>query len=132
MTQQGFRYEPDLRHVVVVSEIGLESAKSVSTSWTDACESSSPLDAEHVKKDQSISARVHFPAQGRMDLRCAAKECGRKMSTPTVGNWLRGHMRCIIEQTFQQILEYLIKHSDAMWAFDTETRKSTSGGVITF
>ena len=54
------------------------------------------------------------------------------MSTPTVGNWLRGQMRCIIEQTFQQILEYLIKHSDAMWAFDTETRKSTSGGVISF
>ena len=78
VTQQGFRYEPDLRHVVVVSEIGLESAKSVSTSWTDACESSSPLDAEHVKKDQSISARVHFPAQGRMDLRCAAKECGER------------------------------------------------------
>ena len=68
VTQQGFRYEPDLRHAeLVVSELGLENAKSVSTPWTDACDSSSLLDAEHFKKYQSISARVDFLAQDRMD-----------------------------------------------------------------
>ena len=76
-----------------------------------------------------------------MDLQFAAKECARKMSKPTVGDWgrlqrigryLRGHMRCIIEYNFQQIPEYLTSYSDANWALDTETRKSTSGGIITF
>ena len=88
VTQQGFRYQPDLRHAeLVVSELGLESAKSVSTPWTDACDSRSLLDAEHFKKYQSISARVYFLAQDRMDLQFAAKECARKMSKPTVGDW---------------------------------------------
>ena len=41
-------------------------------------------------------------------------------------------MRCIIEYNFQQIPEYLKSYSYANWALDTETRKSTSGGVITF
>ena len=88
VTQQGFRYEPDLRHVeLVVSELGLENAKSVSTLWTDACDSCSLLDAEHFKKYQSISARVNLLAQDRMDFQFAAKECARKMSKPTIGDW---------------------------------------------
>ena len=91
VTQQGFRYEPYLRHAeLVVSELGLENVKSVSTPWTDACDSSSLLDAEHFKKYQSISARVNVLAQDRMDLlQFAAKECARKMNKPIVGDWGR-------------------------------------------
>ena len=48
------------------SSLGLERAKTVSTPWTDACDSSSPLNAAHFKTYQPISARVNFPAQGRM------------------------------------------------------------------
>ena len=121
VTQQGFRYEPDLRHAeVVVSELGLENAKSVSSPWTDACDSSSLLDAEHFKKYQSISKRVNFLAQDRMDLQFAAKECARKMSKPTVGDWgrlkrigryLRGHLRCIMKTNssrFQSISHHTL------------------------
>ena len=83
-------------------KLGLESAKSVIIPSTDACDSSSPLDAEHFENYQSISARVNFLAQDRMDLQFAARECARKMSKPTVGDWgrpkrigryLRGRMR---------------------------------------
>ena len=79
VTQQGFRYEPDLRHAeLVVSELGLESAKSVSTPWTDACDSSSLLDAEHFKKYQSISARVNFLARDRMDIHSLRQKNARE------------------------------------------------------
>ena len=63
------------------------------------------------------------------------------MSKPTVGDWrrlkrigryLRRQMRCIIDYNFQQIVEYLPSYSDAHWALDTETSKSTGGGILTF
>ena len=54
---------------------------SVSTLWTHACDSSSPLDAEHFEKSKSISARVNFMAEDCMDLQFAAKECEKDEQT---------------------------------------------------
>ena len=82
--QHGFRYEPNLRHAeLIVSELGLERAKSASSLWTDVCDSSKPVDAEQFKTFQPISARVNFPAQDRLALQFTATQCVRKLSKPS-------------------------------------------------
>ena len=129
-TEVNFRYEPDLRHAeLLVCELGLETAKSVSTPWTDACDSSSPLDAEHFKEYQSICARVNFPAQDRMDLHFAAKECARKMSKPTVGDWGRFKRIRRYPSRFRSISHHTLMLV-GLWI--QKQGKSTGGGVITF
>ena len=63
------------------------------------------------------------------------------MSSPEVGDWgrlkrigryLKSSPRYVVEYKFQGWPEHLVGMSDANWALDKETRKSTSGGVIMF
>ena len=76
-----------------------------------------------------------------MDIQFAAKECARKMPNPEIGDWnrlkrigryLKGCPRYVVEYKFQEWPEHLTGMSDANWALDKDSRKSTSGGVILF
>ena len=76
-----------------------------------------------------------------MDIQFAAKECARKMSSPEVGDWNRlkrigrylwRKTRYTIQYEFQEWPVEITGMSDANWALDKETRKSTSGGIIMF
>ena len=84
-------------------------------------------------------SRINFLSLDRIDLQFAAKECSRKMSCPTQGDWgrlkrigryLRGRTRFVLQYPFQCAPEVLTGYSDANWALDRATRKSTSGGII--
>ena len=97
------------------------------------------LDERHKKQYQSVSARCNFLAIDRMDIQFASKECARKMSAPTEGDWIRlkrlgrylkGRSRYIIHYEFQDMPESILGMSDANWALDKVSRKSTSGGLI--
>ena len=140
---EGFTYEPDIRHAeLVVKELGLENAKAVSSPWCEAQfeeNAKDRLDYEHLKRYQSISARLNFLALDRMDIQFASKECARKMSDPTVGDWnrlkrigryLMGRPRYVLHYEFQEWPGSLVGMSDANWALDKESRKSTSGGIV--
>ena len=60
----GYTYEPDLRHAeMVVKELGLRGAKTLSTPVSDMHhESEELLDHEKFKKCQSLCARANFLA----------------------------------------------------------------------
>ena len=45
---------------------------------------------------------------------------------------MKGKPRVVIKYVFQELPSTLIGYSDANWAADKETRKSTSGGVVMF
>ena len=88
-----------------------------------------------------LCARLNFLALDRIDLQFAAKECARKMARPTtmdwqrlkrVGRYLRGCPGGVVSYPFQDQPEFLTPVSDAIWAGDRQTRKSTSGGVVMF
>jgi hypothetical protein len=145
VNEDGFEYEPDLRHAeLMIKDMGLESAKSISCPYSeDQFEENAndKLEYDQFKKYQSLSARMNFLALDRIDIQFAAKECARKMSDPTVGDWnklkrigryLKGCPRYVIQYPFQEWPESLTGLSDANWALDKETRKSTSGGIVMF
>jgi hypothetical protein len=145
VVENGFDYEPDIRHAeLVVKELGLENSKAVTTPWCDQVnepDAGDEMDETYKKRYQSISARLNFLALDRMDIQFSSKECARKMSCPNVGDWgklkrlgryLKGCPRMILHYEFQEWPEIIEGMSDANWALDKETRKSTSGGVIMF
>ena len=138
---QGYTYEPDARHAeVIIRDLGLQGAKSVSTPIADdSHESDVFLDHERHKKYQSICARCNFLAVDRMDIQFASKECCRAMAKPTIKDWMKlkrlgrylvGKPRLIYTYPFQEEMTMLTAYSDANWASNAGDRKSTSGGVI--
>ena len=143
VNQNGFEYEPDLRHAeLIIQELGLQNAKPVITPWIETCygsEAKCLLTEQYKKKYQSLSARLNFLALDRIDLQFTAKECARKMSAPNeedweklkrVGRYLLGRQRVVIQYNFQLWPGTLTGISDANWALDKESRKSTSGGIV--
>ena len=141
VTESGYTYEPDTRHAeVLVRELGLEAAKTLSTPAADKrYESEELLDHERFKKYQSLCARANFLAIDRIDIQYAAKECCRAMSRPTMRDWAKlkrlgryiaGSPRLVYEYPFQEEQNLITVYSDANWASDASDRRSTSGGVI--
>ena len=139
--EHGYTYEPDARHAeVIIRDLGLRDAKSVSTPTADDVrEPDELLDHERYKKYQSICARCNFLALDRMDIQFASKECCRAMSKPTLKDWAKlkrigrylvGKPRLIYSYRFQDEVATLTAYSDANWASNAGDRKSTSGGVI--
>eukprot|EP00973_Karenia_brevis_P056701 7888525-Karenia_brevis.AAC.1 len=61
------------------------------------------------------------------------------MSQPTEGDWLKlkrlgrflkGHPRTTLHYSWQDEMTSITTHTDANWAGDKESRKSTSGGTV--
>eukprot|EP00973_Karenia_brevis_P083935 11646618-Karenia_brevis.AAC.1 len=68
----------------------------------------------------------------------ATKECARAMSQPTMGDWhklkrlgrfIKGHLRTTLQYKWQDKVQQVTTFTDANWAGDKATRKSTSGGA---
>ena len=84
----GYTYEHVRHSDMIVKELGLQGAQTLSTPVSDMHhESEELLDHEKVKKYQSLRARANFFAQDRIDLQLGAKDYCRPMSRPTVRDW---------------------------------------------
>jgi hypothetical protein len=145
VTDQGWEYEPDQRHVeIIVDMLGLKEAKPVETptedlkKWEEE-ENDVELESSKATKFRSIAARCNYLAADRPDLMFAVKEVCREMSSPTVGAWkklkrigryLAGHPRTILRYDWQGREAEADGFTDSDWAGCRKTGKSTSGGVV--
>jgi len=145
-TNEGIEYEPDQRHAeIIIKMMGLDkSEKSVITPGTkwdgkfgEGEEDS--LSKEEATNYRAMAARANYLSQDRSDIRQAVKEISRRMANPRVrdvqmikrlARYLVGRPRVISIFEKQRFHKELIGWSDSDWAGCTETRKSTSGGVI--
>ena len=84
-------------------------------------------------------ARANYLAMDRPEIQFATKECARSMSKPTIKGarrlkrlrrYLKGHLRTTHRFPFQAHTQEMTVHTDANWAGDKKSRKSTSGGSI--
>eukprot|EP00973_Karenia_brevis_P081866 11349902-Karenia_brevis.AAC.1 len=141
----GIDYEPDPRHAeIIIEQLGLKEGKEVSTPGVDqeplTANSTEKLNTEQTTRYKSIVARANFLALDRPEIQFAVKECAKSMSQPTMhdmaklkrlGRFLKGHPRTTIQYKWQSGQDAVTIFTDANWAGDKISRKSTSGGVIT-
>ena len=89
---------------------------------------------------RSIVATINYMATDMPDLQFACKEACREMSAPTVQSWkkvkrigryLLGREKVVRMFPWKDGHGLLKVFTDSDWAGDLETRKSTSGGIIT-
>ena len=144
---RGLTYEADPRHVeIVVEQLKLVEANTVTTPGTRE-EGTTQHNAQEVLNDEETSkyralvARCNYLSPDRPDISYAVQELARHMSAPTEGNWaqlkrlgryLKGRPRLQQQFQWQPILGVLRTYSDADWAGCKDTRKSITGGCITF
>ena len=143
----GIRYEPDPRHAeIIVNQMGVAGAKSVSTPGITATAPRSEDDAENPKlmgqeasDYRGVAARANFLAMDRMDIQYASKEISRWMATPRRSDWeglkrlaryLVGVPRMTAFYKWQSMPMELRAYSDTDWAGCKNTRRSTSGGIV--
>ena len=148
-TSEGVEYEPDQRHAeLIVRELGMETARAVSTPGAaesreeaEANEDSPELEKADATAYRGLAARLNYLALDRPDLQFAAKECAKRMAKPKESDWLKlkrvarylvGNMRVIQYFNWQESPESLHTFTDSDWAGDRGTRKSTSGGAVTW
>ena len=127
--------------------MGLSKSKPVSSPATGdgaaRCQRDElkPLDEEEKRLYQRIVAKLNYPAHDRLDLKCATSCLASAVSSPS-----NGDMR--VAKRFGRYLrkapvawqrfpfhdprpEELLCYTDADWALDKTSRRSTSGGVVT-
>lgn len=144
--KQGLSYEADPRHAEIIKQqLVLEEAKAVTTPGTKeegrtATDHEQPLDEEQATKYRALTARCNYLSPDRPDVAFAVQELARNMANPRRGDWTRlkrlgrylvGSPR--LQQWFewQQAQKRVTTYTDAGWAGCKETRKSTTGGVVT-
>ena len=145
ITQEGWEYEPDQRHVdLLVSGLGLGEAKGVATPGEDSrrweeAEDAEELDPANAKKFRGHAARLNYLAADRPDISYSAKEICRHMAKPTRGGWkklkrvvryLLEHKRTVLSYPWQGEEEEVVTFSDSDWAGCRVSGKSTSGGTV--
>ena len=141
-TDQGIKYEADLRHVETVVDklVGL-NCKPVSTPGTSEYQEheNTYLEAKQATEYRALAARCNFLAQDRPDLQFAVKEVCRGMANPTeedlhrlkrIGRYLKQSPRMVFYWPFQSPPQALQVYSDTDWAGCRVTRKSTQGGMV--
>ena len=146
--KDGLVFAANLRHdTEVVDELGLSLSKPVSSPATGGCvarcqdDESKPLDEEDKRLYQRIIAKLHFLAHDRLDLKYATSCLASAVSSPSIGD-MRAAKRVgrylrkapVAWQGFRfhdPRPEELLCYTDADWASDKTSRRSTSGGVVT-
>ena len=97
------------------------------------------LDEQKHAVYRAIVARANYLAPDRPDIAFAAKDLARSMSSPCRGDWdrlkrlaryLKGKPRVVKKYRWQKPMSTFSIFSDADWAGDKQSRKSTSGGCI--
>jgi hypothetical protein len=143
-TSEGIEYEADQRHAEhMVRDMNMISAKSLSTPGTDEVYLSETkdelLNSHYESIYRSVTAKANYLAADRPDIQYATKECARGMSAPTEEHWVKlkrltryliAVPRVVAKYKWQEAIDKLTIYSDANWAGDKKTRKSTSGGTI--
>ena len=143
-TPSGIEYEADQRHVEsMVKDMNMEQAKTLSVAGSDDPDhsetSETPLNRHYESIYRSVVAKGNYLAADRPDMQFATKECAKGMSAPTECHWtklkklvryLKGKPRVVVHYAWQEPCNKMTVYSDANWAGDKQTRKSTSGGCI--
>ena len=143
-TEYGIEYEADQRHAeAIIKDMNMQVAKPLATAGSDEPDYSETKDAllnEHYATIyRSVVAKCNYLAADRPDIQYATKECAKGMSSPTEEYWsklkrlaryLKGKPRVVFMYEWQEPTAKTVVFSDANWAGDRQTRKSTSGGCI--
>jgi len=143
-TEYGVEYEADQRHAEsIVKEMNMTDAKSLSAPGSDEPYLSDTkdklLNSHYETIYRSIVAKANYLAADRPDIQFAVKECAKHMSNPTEESWiklkklaryLKGKPRSVTKYYWQEATSKLTIFSDANYAGDKKSRKSTSGGCI--
>ncbi|CAK0826208.1 unnamed protein product, partial [Prorocentrum cordatum] len=138
--------EPDKRHAeIVIDELGLSKAngvdaptekRSADKQMMDA--KSAALGAAEASRFRSLTMRVAYLSQDRLDLAEASKTLARSMQTPTeaswlmlkrVGRYLKRHPSTVTVFTEQKTFDKIRVYVDSDHAGCAVTRKSTGGFV---
>ena len=99
------------------------------------------LDSQESTRYRAIAARANYLAIDRGDIMFATKELTRKMSEPTehdwnklvrLGRYLAGRPRVLLWYKHQQEPTCVEGHSDTDWAGCKRTRRSTTGGYLSY
>ena len=145
--KRGISYEADPRHVEIISQqLKLGEAKAVSTPGTKeegrtAENQDEPLNNEQATQYRALVARCNYLSPDRPDISFSVKELARSMANPRQGDWVRlkrlgrylvGRPRLQQWFTWQPSQYCIHTYTDADWAGCRDTRKSTTGGAITF
>ena len=142
---RGVEYEADPRHVEeLIRSMELEACNSVSTPGTketvDSTANDEPLVKEAETSFRAAAARSNYLSIDRPDCQFASKEICRLMTTPTrrghaslkrLCRYLVGRPRLVHVFDFQEA-SCIHVYTDTDWAGCPRTRKSTSGGIITW
>ena len=97
------------------------------------------LTQEEATEYRQVAARINYLAADRPDIGFAAKQICARMATPTdidrnllkrLGKYIKGRPRAIAQYWPQNKGERIEAYSDADWAGDPRTGRSTSGGNI--
>ena len=144
--KRGLGYEADPRHAELIKQqLALDEAKPVSTPGTKeegrtTTDHEEPLDEDQATRYRAFTARCNYLSPDRPDVSFAVKELARNMANPRRGDWIRlkrlgryfvGNTR--LQQWFewQPSQRTITAYTDADWAGCRETRRSTTGEVIT-
>ena len=141
--ETGIAYEADPRHAeLIIGEMGLQQANSVKTpgeATPETSTQSTEMDSNEASRFRGIAARAMYLSLDRPDIAFAAKEAARSMAKPVKSDWAKlkrlarfliGRPRLIMTYRWQADTTQVVGLSDADWAGDRVTRKSTSGGAI--
>ena len=141
-------FAANVRHCrEVVDELGLSKSKPVSSPATaDGAaryqdDEFKPLDEEEKRLYQRIVAKLNYPPHDRLDLKYATSCLTSAVSSPSIGDMRAakrvGRYLRKAPVAWQGFLfldpwpEELSCYTDADWASDKTSRRSTSGGVVT-
>ena len=145
-TAEGLNYEADQRHAeIIVEQLGLSEKKaSISTPGikvkTDE-DSDELLNPSQASMYRGMVARANFLASDRVDIQFAVKELAKDMANPKLSSWaalerlgryLKRRPRAILKYHYQPATNMVNVSTDADWAGDQISRKSTSGGILQF
>ena len=143
-TNEGLVYEADQRHIeIIIDELGLTDSKATLSTpgvKTNVDEDGDELlGPQQATKYRALVARANFVAADRPDLQFAVKELARDMANPKLSSWpallrfgkyLKRRPRCVINYHYQSATSSLHVSTDADWAGEKISRKSTSGGIL--
>ena len=99
-----------------------------------------PLDSFQETMYSALVPRAHYLSPDRPDISYAVNEFAKSMAAPKRGDWCRfkrltryllGRPRLQFIYKWQSRQHELIAHSGADWTGDRESRRSTSGGLVT-
>ena len=123
-------------------EVGVEDARALVTPGIKVKvdeENDEPLSPDKSTKYKRRVARGNVLQQDRVEIQFAVKELSRDMCNPRTSSWealtrlakyLKGRPRMVQRFDYQPMVNTVNVFTDADWAGENSSRKSTSGGAM--